>query len=118
MDEYHIDVHDNNEYALKKAWEEPDLNMELIIWLLEDQKANIHIDNEWIFIHVCEYGLLETAKWLVSNYRVDVHADNEMAFCMACSNNKIEIAKWLVNDHQVNVSLENHQGNFTGATFT
>jgi len=70
---------------------------------------NYYINNNWsqnIFISLCNYGYLKTAKWFFNNSDINIHMCNESAFIYSCKNGYLKIAKWLFNIENINIHMD------------
>jgi len=54
-------------------------------------------DINYLFITICTYGYIETAKWLYNDYKkyIYINFDNYIAFTNSCKCGYFELAKWL-----------------------
>jgi hypothetical protein len=54
-------------------------------------------DINCLFITICSYGYIETAKWLYNDYEkyIYINFDNYLAFTNSCKGGHFELAKWL-----------------------
>jgi len=88
--------------------------LEIIKWLYSlDNKYDIHINNDKLFITACVNEYLEIAKWI---YSLDDKHENmlNLAFNSTCRSNKLEIAKWLYSlDNKIDIHYNNDENFIT-----
>jgi hypothetical protein len=65
---------------------------------ISDNTIDIHINNDFAFIHSCINGKINICKWLyeLSKEEIDIHINNDILFFQNCSNANIEMFEWLV----------------------
>ena len=98
-----IDVHTNDEWALK--WAVINGHLEVVKYLVENG-ANIHADNELALKWAANNGHLEVVKYLVEN-GADIHVDNEWALRWAANNGHLDVVKYLVeNGADIHVDID------------
>ena len=62
----------------------------------QEDKPNIHVDNEQGFQSACENRHLEIIKYLMEQEdKPDIHEYNECGFRWACENRHLEVVKYL-----------------------
>lgn len=83
-------------------------HLDVAKWLIQmsdsndENKIDIHSDNEAAFRWSCKNGYMNVAKWLVElgesdgQHRIKIHARNDDAFRWSCKKGYFDIAKWLV----------------------
>ena len=70
------------------------------MFLIRENKIDIHAASEYAFRCSCENGDIEMARWLIylgesEGYnKIDIHVDDEDAFYLGCGSGNIEIARW------------------------
>jgi len=85
--------------------------LNLIKFLHEKNKINIHMNNDEGCCKSCSNGQLDVAKWLYGlDGKINIHVDNENAFCRSCYNGHLEVAKWLYGlDRKINIHVDNEK---------
>ena len=81
--------------------------LDIVQWLVEERKVNIHDNNDVALRWACGNGHIQIAKWLVDDIGMNIHAEDEFIFIDACKNGDIEIAKWLVDVYNVDIHANN-----------
>ena len=72
------------------------------MFLLFEEKIDIHADNESAFRWSCANGHIQAARWLINlgeseEYgKININANDEFAFRWSCTDGHIEIAHWLI----------------------
>ena len=95
IDNSHINISANDEYAFRLACEQGHLN--IAQWLLHiNPDINISVQNESSFRWACAYGRLEIAKWLLEmRPQINISVCDEEAFKLACLYGHLKVAEWL-----------------------
>jgi len=73
-----------------------------------------HWNNNNLFIVLCCYGYIETAKWLLTLGEINIHLNNEDAFRTSCYYGHLEVIKWLneiseKNKEMINIHANNEE---------
>lgn len=83
----------NHLFFLKIACNKGNLNM--VKFLYEYKKYNLHDNDDYIIKNVCFNGNLNILKWMLLMDTFDIHVDNDYCFRMSIKNEKFEVAKYL-----------------------
>lgn len=78
------------EYAVKHG------HLDIIKCLIEN-KADVHIDNDWPLRHAVKKGRLEIVKYLISK-GANIHALDDMPLRRAAASGYLEIIKYLIEN--------------------
>ena len=76
--------------------------LEYAKYLVNENKIDIHIYGDYVFVLICYNGHKDVARWLVElgesdGYtKIDIHANNDYAFRYSCLNGHKDVAQWLV----------------------
>ena len=88
---YGADIHSKNDYVLRCAVDNYDLDM---VKCLVEQGANVHADDDYVLCWAAEEGQLEMVKYLVKR-GADVHAQNDYALHCATHYGHLEVVAYL-----------------------
>jgi hypothetical protein len=92
---------EDEEDALQRASEKG--HLEVVKYLVEECRANVHADNDWALRLASENGHLEVVKYLVLNGGANVHALNDDALHVAMMRGNLAIVQCLVEEGDANV---------------
>lgn len=91
-----IDIHENNDRALKTSCENN--HLEVVKYLISlDKNINIHMNNEYLFCTSCTNGFLDITKYLISlDNSIDIYINDNDAFVKSCKRGYLETFKYLM----------------------
>jgi hypothetical protein len=94
-----ININSNNYRAFRMSCISGKLEIAQWLYELSGGNIDIHLWNDFIFIHTCKNGHLEVAQWLYlisqSSGGLNIHTQNNEAFKSAIQNGHLDIAQWL-----------------------
>lgn len=77
------------------GWAAENGHLDVVKYLVEDQKADLHKDYEFALRWSAGAGYLEVVKYLIK-HGADLHVREDGALRQACENGKVHVVKYLV----------------------
>ena len=88
-------VRDCNDYCFRVAAKNNNKNLVKFLYSV-DPTINVSVNNNEVFINMCQAGFIDEAKWLLEiNPNLNVRDQNDKAFLLSCRCNQLETALWL-----------------------
>ena len=103
VDERHVDIHTDNDLALRVSASYGYLPL---VKYLALKGANVHAENEDAIYMAAMCGRLEVVKYLAEEHKCDVHLENGRALISSAENGHFDVVKYLGDEHNAGVHAD------------